>query len=327
MLNGYKTTRRAFIFIIIISLFLSYPIFHLDASQKTVNTGHIVINEVAFNTTDLNARWFEIYNPTMEAVNLSGWEYYHASIYTPLHFPAITIYQREYIVFTTSINNFTSYWGVDDIRVYDWGVPQFPDRRSIWICDKNGTVDAMIDDPYEPDPTYYLNHSWARYKGGYDTDNFTNDFYDEATPTPGWGNMKSKFPNQVPTVSVTSPSGVQTVSGIITIAGNASDVDGDVQTVEIKIDNGDWITASGTTSWSYTWDTTKVSDGEHTISVRAYDGYDYSTIETVTVNVDNEKETPKGFIPGFGTTTIITIFGICFLLLRKQQRRKPRHKA
>jgi len=35
-----------------------------------------------------------------------------------------------------------------------------------------------------------MNHSWARYKGGYDTDNFTNDFYDEPNPTPGYENTK-----------------------------------------------------------------------------------------------------------------------------------------
>ncbi len=35
-------------------------------------------------------------------------------------------------------------------------------------------------------------HSWARYRGGYDTDNFTNDFYDEPNPTPGYENHRSK---------------------------------------------------------------------------------------------------------------------------------------
>lgn len=34
--------------------------------------------------------------------------------------------------------------------------------------------------------------TWARYKGSYDTDNFTNDFYDEPEPTPGYENRRVK---------------------------------------------------------------------------------------------------------------------------------------
>jgi|GEM_PF-1413448 len=192
MVKGYKTLLRIFVFLTL-SLFLLCSFPNLDtASASKGNAGHIVINEVAFNTTDPNARWFEIYNPTTKAINLSGWEYYHSCIYCPFHFPAITIYPGDYIVFTTSISNFTSYWGVDHIRVYDRGVPEFPSEGVIQIWDKENGVDSMVSSSSEIDLTYCLNHSWARYRGGYDTDNFTNDFYDEPHPTPGYENHRGK---------------------------------------------------------------------------------------------------------------------------------------
>jgi len=93
--------------------------------------------------------------------------------------------------------------------------------------------------------------------------------------------------NNPPSCSITSPSNGATVSGTVTIQGTASDSDGTVQKVEVKIDDGTWQQATGTTSWSYSWDTTGVSDGSHTIYARSYDGTDYSTESSVTVTVNN----------------------------------------
>ncbi|MEW6069036.1 MAG: right-handed parallel beta-helix repeat-containing protein [Candidatus Thermoplasmatota archaeon] len=93
--------------------------------------------------------------------------------------------------------------------------------------------------------------------------------------------------NQPPVVSITYPATGQTVNGTIAITGSASDPDGTVQKVEVKIDDGSWSDATGTTTWSFEWATTTVSNGWHTISARAYDGIDYSEIKFVNVNVSN----------------------------------------
>jgi len=111
--------------------------------------------------------------------------------------------------------------------------------------------------------------------------------------------------NQPPTVAITSPSDGATLSGAITIHGTASDADGTVQSVQVKIDSGAWIEATGTTSWSYSWNTTTVANGSHTIYARAYDGTDYSSIDSVTVNVNNiplnHKPTVEIIFPNNGT--------------------------
>ncbi|HEC76023.1 MAG TPA: hypothetical protein ENI33_02045 [Thermoplasmatales archaeon] len=96
-------------------------------------------------------------------------------------------------------------------------------------------------------------------------------------------------PNHPPSLVITYPSVEANVSGVITIHGKASDEDGNetLQKVEVKIDNGGWIVATGTTSWEYEWNTTQVGNGNHTIYARAYDGKGYSSIVSINVNVFN----------------------------------------
>ncbi len=93
--------------------------------------------------------------------------------------------------------------------------------------------------------------------------------------------------NQVPSCSITEPFAGAIISDTYPITGSATDSDGMVQRVEIRIDEGGWIEASGNSSWIYLWDTTTVEDGEHTIHVRSFDGEFYSADVFVTVKVDN----------------------------------------
>ncbi|UCF07378.1 MAG: PKD domain-containing protein [Thermoplasmata archaeon] len=103
--------------------------------------------------------------------------------------------------------------------------------------------------------------------------------------------------NALPEVEIISPSEDQDVKEVVTISGTASDTDGFVNKVEVKIDDGDWDLAedtSGDSSWStweYDWDTGDgVFNGNHTIFARAYDndeGYSEPP-EEVPVNVNND---------------------------------------
>jgi len=97
-----------------------------------------------------------------------------------------------------------------------------------------------------------------------------------------------------PTSSISSPVNGATVSGTVVISGTASDDGGSgVAKVEVGItpEGGltTWYTASGTTSWSYSWDTTKVSNGSYAIQSRATDnaGNVESPSTGITVVVDN----------------------------------------
>jgi hypothetical protein len=106
---------------------------------------------------------------------------------------------------------------------------------------------------------------------------------DEVTET-----LLVKETNELPTVIITSPSDLQRVAGTLNIQGSADDPDGDVVWVEIRVDGSQWIFALGTTSWNFGFDSTLLSEGEHTIKARAFDGEDYSEEAVITIVVDNE---------------------------------------
>ncbi|MCK5290844.1 MAG: hypothetical protein KAR39_02375 [Thermoplasmata archaeon] len=97
--------------------------------------------------------------------------------------------------------------------------------------------------------------------------------------------------NRKPNVSITSFSPGQTLTGVVLVSGSADDPDGNSQLVivEVRIDGGSWETASGTTSWSFSLNTTNLSEDTHTIFARSYDGTEYSSIASVTVVVDRNE--------------------------------------
>jgi len=105
-----------------------------------------------------------------------------------------------------------------------------------------------------------------------------------------WSTEVSATPtNQHPVCSIVSLTDGATVSGALVISGTASDIDGTVNRVEVSIDDGSWIVATGTESWSFDWDTTGVSNGNHTIHARSYDGDNHSYEVSVSVVVDNKE--------------------------------------
>jgi hypothetical protein len=119
--------------------------------------------------------------------------------------------------------------------------------------------------------------------------------------------------NQLPTCTITSPSSGTKVSGTITITGTASDADGTVEKVEVKIDNSDWVKTTGTESWSIKLSTTSQPDGIHTIYARSYDGEDYSSEARVNIEVDNGVDgngDPEG---GNSSLPILIIFVVIIL--------------
>jgi glycosidase len=73
-----------------------------------------------------------------------------------------------------------------------------------------------------------------------------------------------------PTVAITSPSNSVALAGVVTVTGNAAD-DAAVTKVEVRVDAGNWFTATGTTSWNLAFDSRNLLNGSHTIYARATD--------------------------------------------------------
>ncbi|MEM0466201.1 MAG: Ig-like domain-containing protein [Candidatus Thermoplasmatota archaeon] len=97
--------------------------------------------------------------------------------------------------------------------------------------------------------------------------------------------------NKKPIVTIVYPSDHAVVSQLVMISGTASDPDGDQEliSVEIKIGNTTWTNVSGLTQWSYTWIAYSEKNADYMISVRAYDGKQYSKISSINVTLENPK--------------------------------------
>jgi hypothetical protein len=133
---------------------------------------------------------------------------------------------------------------------------------------------------------------------------------DEVTET-----LLVKETNELPTVTITSPSDLQRISGTLNIQGSADDPDGDVVWVEIRIDGSQWIFALGTTSWSFGLDTTFYPEGEHILKARAFDGEDYSEEAVITIVVDNEVDDSEKDEQGNQLWILILIFIIVIVVV------------
>jgi hypothetical protein len=87
-----------------------------------------------------------------------------------------------------------------------------------------------------------------------------------------------------PMVAITDPVDGDTVSGDLILRGTAADPQG-VTAVQVQIDAGPRLAASGTDDWQLTIDTAALTAGTHVISARATDVYGNSTTTDVTVTV------------------------------------------
>ena len=103
------------------------------------------------------------------------------------------------------------------------------------------------------------------------------------TPTGNGDNCNAPNDTQAPTVTLTAPKDGATVSGTTAITATASD-NTSVGRVEFY-DNTTLVGTDTSSPYSVNWDTTKVANGQHLITARAYDaagnlGTDSSTVST-----------------------------------------------
>lgn len=94
-----------------------------------------------------------------------------------------------------------------------------------------------------------------------------------------------------PTVSLTAPANGATVSGTsVSLTATASD---NVGVTKVEFYRGTTLLSTDTTSpYSYTWDSTSVTNGSYSLTAKAYDAADnVATSTAVSVTVDNQADT------------------------------------
>jgi len=94
-----------------------------------------------------------------------------------------------------------------------------------------------------------------------------------------------------PVVTISNPADGAKVSGTVKISASATDADG-IEWMSLFID-GQKITSSWGGSFSYDWDTTKLSDGTHSILVKAADKKGVTGEKSINVSVSNSTVSTK----------------------------------
>jgi hypothetical protein len=147
---------------------------------------------------------------------------------------------------------------------------------------EGGIADGTTSWSYTYDTTSLDNGVHAIYAISYDGEDSSNIYSVNIT-------IKNIIDtdNKIPTINIIFPKNNEIISNQITVKGTSSDIDGIIQKVEIKINTESWNIVTGTTNWSYNWNTTTIKDGKHTISARSYDGEKYSNIFSINIIIDN----------------------------------------
>src|SRR3989344_2411198 len=118
-----------------------------------------------------------------------------------------------------------------------------------------------------------------------------------------YGTVTAPSDTTVPTVSLTAPANNASVSGTINVTATASDNFG-VTNVEFYLD--DVLNSTDTSSpYSYSLNTTALTNAAHTITAKAYDAAGNATISSaVTVTVNNAVSPPlhQGIVTASATT-------------------------
>ena len=92
---------------------------------------------------------------------------------------------------------------------------------------------------------------------------------------------------QPPIVFINEPDKNEIVSGIVVVKGSASD-NVNLEYVEVRLLPNDWERANGFESWAWSWNSSNDLNGRYTIEARSFDGYNYSSIFSIDVEVTNE---------------------------------------
>lgn len=99
-----------------------------------------------------------------------------------------------------------------------------------------------------------------------------------------------KVDSIAPAITITQPQNQATLTGpasgvTFSVTGTASDATSGVALVEVQVDTGAWLAASGTTSWSRS--VTITTGGSHTITARATDGAVNTALVTMRLTQSN----------------------------------------
>ncbi|MBM4248579.1 MAG: hypothetical protein FJ149_03945 [Euryarchaeota archaeon] len=129
-------------------------------------------------------------------------------------------------------------------------------------------------------------------------------------------------PFSAPAVSILRPAAGGTVSGSYMFSGTATRGTLEIVRVQVRIDQGGWLNATGNSSWGLLLDTSELKDGTHVLEARAYDGMVYSEPGSVRFRSENQEETDDTWSIAVAAVVIAGIAGAAVFLWWRGRRPK-----
>jgi parallel beta-helix repeat protein len=109
--------------------------------------------------------------------------------------------------------------------------------------------------------------------------------------------------NAKPEVSIVSPPDEQKVGTILRVSGRATDDLGEIEWVKVKVDEGEWVDAVGTKTWTYEVSVKDLKPGTHFLYAKSYDGVSESKVTELAFIVPKKDEPDDS--PGFGSIVAV----------------------
>jgi len=131
-----------------------------------------------------------------------------------------------------------------------------------------------------------------------------------------------------PRVSISAPASGKTLSGKYIFAGAALPGTIAVTAVQVRLDSGQWMDATGNATWGFSQDTRKLKNGPHLLEVRASDGTTTSDAASVRFMVENKsggEELPVLSIIGAVLLVVAIAGAVAIVYLRRRPTRPKKY--
>ena len=152
-------------------------------------------------------------------------------------------------------------------------------------------------------------------KGGVDVQTFSVHVRPKPIPPPP----------TPPSGSIISITNGTKVTAATTVQGTTTAGTHPVQLVQVRVDEGEWANATGTTEWSYRLDPTDLAIGSHHLSVRAYDGTSWSNLTGVDFTVEAVPEPPiseENAFPWWAVSLMLVLLAVGTVAAVAMRRRR-----
>ena len=150
----------------------------------------------------------------------------------------------------------------------------------------------MIEDRLNSNEAFNVQAEWIAVKGNHELSieviSVVPQDLDESNNYFTFDVSVSEFVDmQPPLVFITEPDQNEIVSEIVVVKGSASD-NVKLEYVEVRLLPNDWERANGFENWFWSWNSSNDLNGRYTVQARSYDGYNYSSIFSIDIEVTNE---------------------------------------